>query len=762
MAKGRSFARYKGNKRTFFLLALIVLLATIFCFSGVRIPSPGGGYYPVFGARDMRYGIDIRGGVEAVFVPADYDDPTPEQMAAVQQIIETRLDNIAVYDREIIPSTIGGRITVRYPWRSDETDFNPETAIAELGATARLTFEDENGTIILEGSDVRSALGGVQQTSTGSTNVVQLELEDSGRVKFSEATAAMIGQLIITKMDDDVINEATVRDQIGDGIAVISGLESPEAAVQLANQINAGALPFAIEAISTRSISPQMGSLALSVMIQAGLVAFIFLCLYLILNFRLSGFVACWSLLAQVVGILLVISIPQQTLTMQGIAGIILSIGMGVDANVIVAERIREEVRGGTSIREAVQLGYHRAFSSILDGNVTVAIAAVCLIGLGSGSLLSFGYSLLAGVVLNLFCGAWLSHFMTRSLIQFDSLRKAWFFGVKEELNPDTGRIEAVKSNLTAENFKEKKRFDFVGRRFIFLSFSILLVLIGVVSGFVRGIELDISFRGGSILQYSYEGELSTSRVEREVAGVLGQPITAQVTSDFLTDSTSLVLQVAGTESLSIEQQQMIREALDELYPEANIESENIQTVDPFIGHEMMLRGLLAVLIASVLIVAYVWIRFRSISGPSAGVFALFALFLDVIIAFLVFVVIGSALDDNVIAVVLSILGWSVNDTIVIYDRIRENARIHGRSLSLRDNINLSIHQSLTRSIHTSLCAFVAVAIAYLFSAAYGIDSVSQFALPMMIGIAIGSYTTIFLTSPFWVQWKTRRKARRV
>lgn len=759
MAKRRSFAKHKGHKRTFFVLALVVLLATLFTFSGIRIPNPTGGYYELYGAKDMRYGIDIRGGVEAVFVPADYDNPTAEQMAAVQQILETRLDNLSIYDREIIPSTTGGRITVRYPWRSDESDFNPETAIAELGATARLTFEDEDGNVILEGSDVESAIGGIQSTSsTSSQNIVRLELKEAGKAKFAEATGQMIGKIIITKMDDLVINEATVRDQISDGTAIISGMETPEAAVQLANQINAGALPFAIEAISTRSISPQMGSQALNVMVQAGLVAFLFLCVYLILNFRLSGFVASFSLLAQIVGILLAISIPQQTLTMQGIAGIILSIGMGVDANVIVAERIREEVRGGMSIRQAVEIGYDRAFSSILDGNVTVAIAAACLIFFGSGSLLSFGYSLFAGVVLNLICGAWLSHYMTRSLVQFDKLRKPWFFGVKTAVNPKTGLEESTTANLSLENYGDKLRFDFFKNRYAFLLVSIILIVFGTVFGFINGVELDISFRGGSILQYSYDGELSPGEAEDVIQTALGQPVTAQVTEDFATSSTSLIVQVAGTESLTVEEQQLIRETLVNAFPDLNVEAEDIQTVDPFIGREMFIRGLLAILVASALIVAYVWIRFRTISGPSAGVFALFALLHDVTIAFLVFVVMRAALDDNVIAVVLSILGWSVNDTIVTYDRIRENARNHGK-LSIVDNVNLSVHQSLSRSVHTSVCAFIAVAIAYVFALLYGIESVREFSLPMMIGIIAGSVSSILMASQFWAQWKSKRRA---
>ncbi|MDD4367702.1 MAG: protein translocase subunit SecD [Oscillospiraceae bacterium] len=431
MAK-KSFARYKkkGHRRTFFILALVVGLATLLCFTGLRVPNGVGGYTTLYGARDMRFGIDIQGGVEAVFVPADYDGtPTESQLEAVKQILETRLDNLNILDRDIISSSQTGRVTVRFPWQSGESTFNPDEAIEELGATASLTFVDEDGNEVLSGADVKEAKGGVN-SQTGES-IVTLELTSDGATKFAEATEANLGKTITIKMDDEVLSSPTVESVITDGDAMITGMSSAEEAVQLANQINAGALPFAIEAISTRSISPSMGSEALGVMFKAGIIAFVLLCLFLLLNYRLSGLVAVFSLLGQVVGVLLAISIPQQTLTLQGIAGIILSIGMGVDANVIVSERIREEVRSGRNVREAVEVGFDRAFASVLDGNVTVAISSVCLIIFGSGSILSFGYSLLVGVILNLVCGAWLSHYMTRSLVQFDALNKPWLFGAR-------------------------------------------------------------------------------------------------------------------------------------------------------------------------------------------------------------------------------------------------------------------------------------------------------------------------------------------
>jgi protein-export membrane protein SecD len=346
--------------------------------------------------------------------------------------MESRLDNLGILDRDVIIDSTNGRVVVRFPWKSDDSAFDPDTAMRELGETALLTFKDPSGTVLLTGADVESARAGVDPQS--GNNIVLLKLKPEGATKFAEATGALVGQQISINMDDQMISNPQVVTQITGGEASITGMSGPEEAVELADKINAGALPFAISAISSSTISPQLGSNALEVMLKAGAIAFALLCLIMLGRYRLNGFVACISLTAQVVGILLAISIPQQTLTLQGIAGIILSIGLGVDANVIISERIQEELINGNIVRNAVEIGFDRAFSSVLDGNVTVAIAAACLIIFGSGSMLSFGYSLLVGVILNLICGATLSHHLTRSLIQFDGLRKTTFFVAKRRM----------------------------------------------------------------------------------------------------------------------------------------------------------------------------------------------------------------------------------------------------------------------------------------------------------------------------------------
>ncbi len=308
-----------------------------------------------------------------------------------------------------------------------------------------------------------------------------------------------------------------------------------------------------------------------------------------------------------------------------------------------------------------------------------------------------------------------------------------------------------------ATKFLEKPHFSFYKNRYRFLTISAVLLLIGILASIIFGIKLDIQFRGGTILQYSYEGEISSDKAEELLSKHLELPLTVQNTSEFATGKKNLVVNIAGDKQLSPEQQAELRTALAEAYPDQNIQVGEVQTVAPFIGAELLQRALLAVGVASLIIVAYVWFRFRGISGPSAGVFALLCLLHDVLLAFFTFIVMRIALNDSVVAVVLSILGWSVNDTIVIYDRIRENSRLYRHQMTLPDLVDLSIHQSLRRSIATSACAFLAVGVAYVFALLYNIHSIQEFALPMMVGIVVGSYSSIVVAAPFWAMWKVRK-----
>ncbi len=301
------------------------------------------------------------------------------------------------------------------------------------------------------------------------------------------------------------------------------------------------------------------------------------------------------------------------------------------------------------------------------------------------------------------------------------------------------------------------KSFNFIKNSKYFLGISLSLIIVGILICVVRGIKLDIQFAGGSVIEYSYSGEVS----ENDVADIASQTLTErevsiQKTVNFADNSTKMIVSVAGNEALSTEEFSALTDALNQNFTDANFEISSSDLVSPSIGHEMLMNGLTALLIASVLIIGFVWFSFRRMTGPSAGVAALIALLHDILFASIAFMVVGGAINETLIAVILTILGFSINDTIVVYDRIRENISLTKGSMPLVDLVNLSIRQSFTRTINTSLCMLVAVAIAYGFALAYNLDSIKEFALPMLAGIICGTFSSIAIASPLWVWWKVR------
>lgn len=417
------------SKRVFFVTVL--LTAVLFCIAlfGVKI-----GNFAIKGADQMRFGIDIRGGVEATYQPKDLGRaPTQNELEAARAIIETRMDAKNITDRDVTIDKNNGKVIVRFPWKSDEADFNPQKAVSELGETARLTFRDPNGNVILEGTDVTKSFARLDQNNNDP--VVVLDLSGKGADKFADATGRLIGQNIYIYMDKTQVSQAVVGTRITGGHAEITHMGSLEAASALANKINSGSLPFSLVVKNCNIISPTLGSNALGVMIMAGEVALGLVCIFMLIYYRLPGLVACIALVLQVTGQLLALSVPQFTLTLPGIAGLILSIGMGVDANIIVSERIKEELNSGKTLQRAVDTGFERAFSAVFDGNITVIIVAVILILLGSGSMLSFGYTLICGVVMNFIAGVTASRLMIRSLSNFGTLRRPQFFGARRPCN---------------------------------------------------------------------------------------------------------------------------------------------------------------------------------------------------------------------------------------------------------------------------------------------------------------------------------------
>ena len=411
-------------KPWFFIIVLLAAVMTYLAFFGFALPNSS--YGPTIkGADNMRFGIDIRGGVSATFEAKDLDrDPTDAELDTARAIIETRMDAKNILDREVTVDYNNNWIIVNFPWKSDETDFNPQSAVAELGETAKLTFRDTEGNVVMDGSHVTSATYTTDTSGTTPNYMVLLEFDSEGQTQFAAATKLLLNKTMSIYMDETLISAPTVETEIDSDSAVIENISTLAAAKSLAEKISAGALPFSLSAKSYSVISPTLGNGALDVMVKAGLLAFLIICVLLIVIYRVPGVVACIALIIQITGQLLALSIPQFTLTLPGIASVILSIGLGVDANVIISERIREELRNGHTLDRAISLGFHRAFSSVFDGNITVLIVAIVLWVFGSGTMMSFAYSLITGIIFNFVAGAGATRLMILSLSRFTPFRK--------------------------------------------------------------------------------------------------------------------------------------------------------------------------------------------------------------------------------------------------------------------------------------------------------------------------------------------------
>ncbi len=448
------------GKPVFFIVFVLILLFSFASFFG--LDNYHGDIRKVYfkGAEDIRWGIDISGGVEAIFSPDKEDaDITDDDMDSAKQIIETRLLNQGITDSEVYTDYDNHQLVVRFPWQSDEETYDPTAAINELGETAMLTFYEgpnNTGKVVLQGAeDIAGASAGF--SSEDNQYIVSLELTAAGKEKFATATAANVGKQISIYMDDVLLSAPNVNEPITDGNAMISGNFDADSAAELASKINAGALPFALTVDDSKLqvISPTLGEQSLKVMLIAGIAAFIVVCILMILRYRLCGVIACIGLLGQAAGMIACVSgffseANSFTLTLPGIAGIILSIGFGVDANVIVIERIKEEFRKGKTIDGAITQGYSNAFSSILDGNITnIIVAVVLLAAFGTpdslltrlfnlipfmsssvtGSIYSFGYTTLTGVIFNFIMGIFATRLMLMSISRFKCLRKPWLYG---------------------------------------------------------------------------------------------------------------------------------------------------------------------------------------------------------------------------------------------------------------------------------------------------------------------------------------------
>ena len=763
----------KGKSWPLFVVAILIVVFSLTAILGVSYQYGDTKNTYVKGASDIRFGIDIRGGVDVTFMPANDVDATDEQLSAAKTVIEDRLVGLGITDYESYTDTNKDRIIVRFPWKTGESDFNPQTAIDEIGTTAKMVFRKgstADGEEILSGDDVTSATVGYNETEGW---VVQLRFSTQGSAAFADATTELAGGStpISIWLDDESISVATVNEAITNGEAIIKGNFTQESASSLANQINSGSLPFALSAESYSTISPTLGAKSLEVMVLAGIIAFIIVALLMIARYRLPGTIAVISLAGQVAATLAVVSgyfpaFSGSTLTLPGIAGIILGIGMGVDANVITAERIKEELAKNKTLDGAVNSGFKMGLTPIIDGNVTIVIVAALLMGAfgptdgfwakvfnpifwwfgpsTAGTIYSFGFTLLTSVLLNFVFGVGATRVMIRGAIHCKALRNPVLYGGKKQGGADY-KTPAIR---------------FIPNRKKFYGFSCALIAVVLVFCGVFGVHMDVEFKGGSMVTLAYQGEADLNALKSTISDELNQSnLTLQTGSD-ISGSQTLTVTLPGSQTLTTEQLDNLLTTLNEQFPDNAFTQNEVSNVDATIGKEFLLKSVVALVAACVLIMLYVAYRFRRIGGFKAGATAVVALLHDLFVVFGVFVILRIPLNGNFIAAMLTILGYSINDTVVIYDRIRENSALYSKKqLSLPELVNLSINQSFSRSLMTTITTCCALGVVCAVSIVYRLDSIYTFAFPLLFGMISGVYSTICIATPLWVDWKQRKKA---
>ena len=771
----------KGKAWQLVLTVLLIAAFVYTAFFGVAVKYGDVTTTYIKGAKDIRFGVDIKGGVNVTFVPSDGYDATDDQLEAAQLVIENRLVALNVTDYELYVDNNSDSLILEFPWQSGETEFDPEAAIEEIGTTAYLTFREgssADGELVLDGSMVESAAAQYGPVNGSSSEYyVALKFTDEGAKAFGDATTRLYqtGGTISIWLDDENVSTASVNAAITDGSAIItSSASSPftqEDVVKMARQINSGSLPFALTVDSYSTISPSLGENSLSAMVLAGVIAFALIMVLMTALYRLPGFLACIALAGQVAATLAFVSgyfpvFESFTLTLPGIAGIILAIGMGVDANVITAERIKEELAKNKTLEGAVNSGFKMGLTPIIDGNVTIVIVAAILMGAfgptdgfwakvfnpiffwfgpsTAGTIYSFGFTLLTSVLLNFVFGVWATRVMIRGAVHFKPLRKAWLFGGKKE---------------GGANFKTPS-INFIGNRKKFYTFSCALIAVVLVFCAVFGVKMDVEFKGGSMITLAYEGDVDLNDLKSAIGSELGKSdLTLQTGSD-ISGNQTLTVTLPGSDTLTTEQLDNLLASMNEQYPDNNFVQNEVSNVDATIGNEFLLKSVVALVAACVLILLYVAYRFRKIGGLKAGSTAIVALLHDMFVVFGVFVILRIPLNGNFIAALLTILGYSINDTVVIYDRIRENSALYGKKqMSLAELVNLSINQSFARSLMTSITTCLALGVVCVISVIYRLDSIYSFAFPLLFGMVSGVYSTICIATPLWVDWKNKKKA---
>ncbi len=699
--KGKSKSKSKSSI-LFVLSVVVIMLLALVGFKGFEIA----GWEVKSFNNAITKGLDLQGGV-SVLMEIQEDDVSSDVRQRTKQLLELRVNKIGVAET-VVTEEGEKRIRIDVPGAYDSNKI-----VDGLSKTGNLEFKDSDGNVVLTGKDVKEATAILDDTSRP---VVSLELNSDGQEKFAEVTANNIGKSISIYMDDEVVSSPVVQSTITNGKAVINGMSSMEEATKLAGIISSGALPVTVKAVSITNVGAQLGSEALPNAMKAGAIGVGIIFLFMIIYYRVPGTFASIALTLYITLVLLVFTEMKVALTLPGIAALLLTIGMAVDANVLIFERIKEELENGISVKSAVKAGFENAMSSIVDSNSTTFIAALILYFIGSGSVKGFAVTLMIGIILSLFTALIVTKSLMNLSIDMGLLKKRWQFGKKINL----------------------KTFKIVQKTKIWFVLSSIIILIGLGFTVSKGLNFGIDFQGGTKMVVDLGADFNKPEADEIVKALVPDAVTNEAAD------TQYEIKARDLDSSKVSE---VFKALQDKY---NLEDEALLSQDEIgasVGKELTRNSVIALVVACLAMLAYIAIRFKM----DYGIAAIVALVHDLLITISVFAIFNIPVNTPFIAAILTIVGYSINDTIVIFDRIRENSK-NMRRASATEIANKSLTQTISRSINTTLTTLITITAVNIF-----VPTVREFSFPLIIGIAAGAYSSIFIAAPTWVLLRNRK-----
>ena len=708
----------KKSKAAVILAVILAAFVGLAYYASIILSSTGIG-------EDMSIplGLDLSGGVSITYQVVD-ENPSAEDMSDTIYKLQKRVDS---YSTEASVYQVGDdRITVEIPGVQDANQI-----LEDLGNPGSLEFQMPDGTVFMTGDMVADAQAATQTDTYGNKEyVVALKLTDEGAKIFGEVTSENIGKNLPIVYDGETISYPRVQTAITGGKAQITGMADFEEAETLATQIRIGSLSLQLSELESSVVGAQLGSQAIASSLKAGAIGLAIVMVFMIVMYAVPGIAASLALAIYTTLVIATLYLFEITLTLPGIAGIILGIGMAVDANVIVFARIREEIATGKSVQTSMKIGFQKAMSAILDGNITTLIASVVLMALGSGTVKGFAYTLMIGIILSLFTAMVVTRYILYSLYAL-----------------------GLKSEKLYGRAKERKSIDFIGKKAVFFTISGIIIAAGLISMGVhsategKALNYGLDFMGGTSTTADFGKDMTIEDIENDII-----PYVEKVTGDSDVQATKVegTTQVTiKTRTLSLDERQELEDTLAE---NCDVDASTItsQSISSTISGEMRSDALKAVIVSCIFMLLYIWFRFKDIRFAASAILALVH---DVLVVITVYALVRISVGSTFIACVLTIVGYSINDTIVIFDRIRENLALKtGKQTAedLREIANKSLTQTLSRSINTSITTFIMVVMLYIL----GVASIRDFSLPLMAGLVCGAYSSICIATELWYVMK--------